>query len=171
PNCSAEVRHDVAECPRCGYRPELAREYFWLYAGGLVVIAGGFALGILSLIIGNPGPDHWSRPLEGWFPLAPLGGQRWIAFLSAGVLFTLAGLGLTRHRWSAWWLLVLLLVWELGWTARKLITGEPGEPNFALAAALLATELLGLALAARLALALRRTPPRDIRRLQAPVTP
>lgn len=100
--------------------------------------------------------------------VAPLAtNHRWIAFLIEGILLTLAGLGITRHRWSSWFLLVLLCLWELGWTLRKLVTGEPGAPAPALASALLALEVLGLILAARLAVALRRTPERDVAKLQA----
>jgi hypothetical protein len=171
PNCSASLSDAPRACPRCEYRPENAREYFWLYASGMAFIALGFALGAMSLIVADGARDHWSRRFDGWFPLAPFSGEDlWIAFLLAGILYTLAGLGLTRHFWSSWYLLLGLATWQAVVSSRELLIGEPealGTRADTWTKSIVLIAALGvLALAARVGIALKRTPPRDIRRLQ-----
>lgn len=169
PNCNQEVDYRPIHCPRCGYRSELAAEYFWLYiAGGLITLAG-LAFGASSFLVTDAPPEHWSRRFLGWFPLGPWPSTyHWLAFLVEGIIWTLIGLGITRHRRGALALLVALVLWEMIWTGRKLLTGAPGESMPVTSSLLITAEILGLLLASRLFRALRRTPPRDVSRLQNP---
>ena len=132
----------------------------------------GFALGVLSLIIGDAPQGHFVENFRGWHPFGVFSeSYHWIGFLTEAIALTLAGLGLTRHRWDSWWLLTAVTGWPLALAVRKLATGEPGPPatGYAIAVAIGCAAIL--LLAARLALALRRTPPRDIRRLQSGIHP
>ena len=167
PNCSEPITSEPIRCPRCGYRSEMAPEYFWLYIGGGLLIVGGLAVGALGVALQGCGPGHWSAELRGWFPLGPFpSSHHWLAFLVAGIVLSVAGMGLTRHRPGAWALLLALLSWETVWTALKLFSGAPGEPHPLLAGGLLTLEVAGFLLAARLGQALRRTPARDVGKLQ-----
>jgi hypothetical protein len=171
PNCSAPL--SVAPrtpCRRCGYEAALAREFLWLYLGGGGVIILGLALGIAGVLVEGAGPEHWSRAWRGWFPLGPWpSSHHWLAFLVEGIALTLAGLGLTRQQRSAAWLLSILALGEAGWLASRLIlAGRMGAaPPLGSLLLLLAIEAGVVLLSVRLALALRRTPGRDVRKLQA----
>ncbi|MCZ6795323.1 MAG: hypothetical protein O7J95_17090 [Planctomycetota bacterium] len=169
PNCSQEVEYRPIRCPRCGYRTELAREYLWLYVAGGVFVLGGFVFGALSVFVVDTARDHWSRQLLGWYPLGPWAlTVHWLAFLGQGIVWTLGGLGITRHRWGALGLLAATAVWNISWACREVLVAEPGESRSLSAPLLLVAELAVLLVSARLAVALARTPRRDVRKLQEP---
>jgi len=167
PNCSQQVESRPIVCPRCGYKSELAREYFWLYGAGALILLSGFLFGGLSTLVVDRATDHWSRHFTGWFPLGPWRPTYdWLSFLIAGIGLSLAGLGITRHRWKGLILFVAIVAWAWRWTLRKLITDTSDGPAPWIAGALIILESAGLLLAGRLALSLRRTPPRELERLQ-----
>ena len=164
PNCSAPRAGATWPCGVCGYRPERAREYFWLYIGGAAFMVLGFLLGGAGVLLDEVGSGHWSRAYR-WFPFFPWPeSYHWLGVLIAGITLSVGGLGLTRHFRSAWWLLVAFVVHELvlaaAATMGMLGDGARGGPAFAVAS------LIGLGLLARLALALRRTPSRNVAALQ-----
>lgn len=185
PNCSQPLEAEPVVCPRCGYRRELAGELLWLYAGGSTFLVIGFVLGLAALAVEGRGTDHWSHALDGWFPWFPWvtgvpgfpwvtwapwpPSHAWIAYLIVGIGLSVCGLGLTRHRRSAGCALGVLLagaatgaVWALA-RQGSAAGGAPGSPApWIVLAAALSLFLLLL----RCFLALRRTPPRDVRALQ-----
>ena len=166
PNCSSPIAAEPVQCSVCGYRSDRAREYLWMYLGGAVFIAVGFALGAFGVACEGAAPGHWSRELA-WFPLAPWPEfYHWLAFLVTGIGFTLGGLGLTRRRWSAWLFLLLLTLYEAGLAAAAaagMIDAAASRGNaliLSLAAATLCLLLI------RIGAAFGRTPIRDAARLQ-----
>ncbi|MEM7233664.1 MAG: hypothetical protein AAF517_15925 [Planctomycetota bacterium] len=168
PNCSEASASEPDECSRCGYRGSLAREYFWLYIGGATFIVFGFAYGLLSLSVHDAPEDHWSAPFRSWYPL---GGwiltYHWLAFLSEGIVFTLSGMGITRHRWLGWWSALAAVVFDLAFSAYAYASNHAEVSTAVFASVAAFHGLLCLSLI-RLGIALRRTPPRNIHRLQSP---
>lgn len=109
PNCSAVISRVPARCDRCGYRPELAIEYLWIYGGGCAVILLGLVIGALGIATEGVGPNHWSRIFHGWYPFAPWPRDyNWIGFLGLGIAFTGCGLGITRQKRPAFFALATL---------------------------------------------------------------
>jgi hypothetical protein len=130
PNCGAPVEGAPVSCGLCGYRSELASEYFWLYGGGGLVTLLGFVLGAMGVAGEGARPDHWSARGEGWFPFWPWpAGYHWLSFLVAGIAFTLVGIGITRRRPAAWLGLVLLSAYQAALAALALagVRGPPGS--------------------------------------------
>ena len=167
PNCNSPVESGPVRCEVCGYRSEHAREFFWLYLGGVTIVLVGLAMGSLGVAAEGAGPGHWSRSLRGWFPLAPWPeSHHWLAFLVAGIVLTVTGLGITRRRPLAWIALALLALYQLVWIllAAAGLAG-PGDVT-GLAMTLGGGGVLLLALLARIGLALRRTPTRDAHQMQ-----
>jgi hypothetical protein len=159
PNCGGTLAANPDRCSSCGYRPELAREYLWRYAGGGAIVVAGFAAGAAGVWIEGAGPGHWSRAHPGLFPLAPCPpGFEWLALVVAGIALTGSGLALTRARNSAWVLLAAALAGEAAWAIRVLAAAR-GAPSAAWAATgALSLEVLLLVLLARIRLAIRRAP-------------
>ena len=159
PNCGSPVDSAPVRCARCGYRSEMAGEYFWLYAGGCIVILAGFLLGALGIAIEGAPPGHWSRTFDGWFPIAPWpSSHRFLAYLVLGVALTGCGLGITRRKPAAWLALLAIALYELAMTVPMLppLRGEHGGSRWVVV--VLGGEILLLLLAARMGIALRRTP-------------
>jgi hypothetical protein len=167
PNCGAPAEGPPVSCRLCGYRSEIAPEYLWLYGGGGCITLLGFALGAAGVASEGARPGHWSERCQGWFPLWPWpASYHWLSLLVAGIAFTLIGLGITRRRRVAWLALLCLCGYQAVLAALALagLRGGPGVRGVAVL--VLLAEILLLALAARLGFAFRRTPPRDIVRLQ-----
>ena len=167
PICNSSVDSAPIACSVCGYRSDLAREYLWLYAGGIVFAGIGFLLGILGVFSEGRSPQHWTSITAGWFPLWPWpAGYHWLAFLVAGIVFTVGGLGLTRHRRFAWVGLAVFLFYEFGLVLAAgsgiLTAPEAGHLPWVLAG--VAATLFALLL--RVGIALYRTPRRDVSDLQ-----
>ena len=172
PNCGAEASAQAGSaspepCPACGYSGRNAREYFWLYGAGAAVIILGFALGGAGVLLQGVPPDHASRRLAGSCPI-PLWPEEWhwLAFLVAGIIYTIAGMGITRRRWAglaafAGTALVGVAGAILALAGDRASGGVGGT-----AAMLLAAHAVLLALAARLWLSFKRTPPRDPSRIR-----
>ena len=162
PSCGAPVAGEPPACSACGYRPETAREYFWLYAGGAAVILVGFVLGAAGVALQGASPGGWRLSFQGWFPIGPWRGDlHWLSFLVAGILLTLAGLGMTRRLPAAWIAAAAATAWATAWTVLALagVVGAAGAP--AVAAALLPAEALLLLLLLRIGISFLRTPRRD----------
>ena len=167
PNCDSPVQRDPVVCDVCGYRSDLAREFFWLYIGGTLLAFVGFALGACGVLIDESGRDHWSRALAAWYPLGLWPeAHHWMAFLVSGILVTLGGMGLTRRRRSAWFLLTVIVAYQLLWSAATLLGFGGGDVPVTWPAALPAFNVLLAVLLARIGVALRRTPPRDAAQMQ-----
>ena len=167
PSCGAPVAGEPPSCSACGYRPETAREYFWLYAGGAAVILLGFILGAAGVALQGAPPGGWRRALEGWFPIGPWRGEgHWLSFLVAGIALTLAGLGVTRRMPAAWLAAAAATAWATAWTVLALtgVVGAAGAP--AVAAGLLPAEALLVLLLLRIGISFLRTPRRDAARLR-----
>ena len=114
PNCNTPIKSEPLVCKVCGYRSELAREFFWLYLGGSLLALTGFAIGACGVIVDEAGPNHYSRQLSSWYPLGlwpPA--YHWMAFLVCGILITLGGMGITRRRRSAWALMTIVVAYQL----------------------------------------------------------
>lgn len=167
PNCNSPVDSEPVRCDVCGYHADLAREFFWLYLGGATIVLLGLAIGSLGVALDGAGPDHWSRSLRGWFPLAPWpGSHHWLAFLVVGIVLTVSGLGITRRRLFAWFGLSALVLYQLLWVLLASVgLAGPGDVS-GLSTVLGGGGVLLVALLARLGLAIRRTPERDAHRLQ-----
>jgi hypothetical protein len=163
PNCGEPSESEPIHCPLCGYQSHMARDFLWLYAGGGALGLVGIALGITGVVVEGAGPTDWSRALAGWFPLGPWpAAWHWLAMLVAGIVLSLIGLGLTRRSRPAWWWFFALVTWELVWTCREFFTETP----ISTVISVLLWESLLAALVTRFAMALRRTPRRDVERLQ-----
>ena len=167
PNCNSPIDSDPARCEVCGYRSDLVQEFFWLYLGGAAIALLGLAIGALGVIAQGAGPVHWSRALRGWFPLAPWPeSHHWLAFVVVGILLSVSGLGITRRRPFAWIGLTLLVSYQLLWIVMAAV-GLAGPGDVSGPAAILGgTGVLLLALLARICVALRRTPERDVHQMQ-----
>ena len=167
PNCNCPIDADPARCEVCGYRSDLVREFFWLYLGGATIVLLGLAIGSLGVTMEGAGPGHWSRSLRGWFPLAPWPeSHHWLAFLVVGILLTVSGLGITRRRPFAWIGLTALVMYQLLWIVLATVgLAGPGDVSGP-AAVLGGGGVLLLALLARIGVALRRTPERDVHQMQ-----
>jgi len=151
----------------CGYRSVLAREYLWLYGGGIVFAGLGFLLGILGVFSEGRSPQHWSSITSGWFPFWPWpAGYHWLAFLVAGIVFTVGGLGLTRHRRFVWLGLAVFLLYEFGLVlaAGSGLLAAPEAGNLPWVLAGVAATLFAILL--RAGIALYRTPRRVVADLQ-----
>ncbi len=167
PNCSGTVERQPIVCDACGYRSDMASEYLWLYAVGGFVLLLGMATGVAGVMIQGNARGAASGALEGWFPLGPWPRDfHWLAVLVAGILLTLVGMGLTRRFRSAYWAGLVLVVFEIVFTGRKLVAEAPPPQAPALAGTLLAVEVVFLAVLVRVGIALRRTPPRDVDRVR-----
>ena len=172
PNCGAETPAPAGSaspepCPACGYSGRNAREYFWLYGAGAAVILLGFALGAAGVLLQGVPPDHASRGLGGRYPIPLWPGEwHWLAFLVAGILYTLSGMGITRRRWAG--LAAFAGTAAIGAAGAILaMAGASGADGVTgTAAMLLAAHAVLLAGAARLWLSFRRTPPRDPARIR-----
>ena len=141
----------------------MAKEFLWLYVGGGALGLVGIAVGIFGVVLEGSGPGDTSRGLAGWFPLGLWPeAWHWFGWIVYGIGLTLIGMGFTRRSRRAWWCLFALVAWEFVWACREFFTETPAS----LVVGVLLWELALAFLAARLALALRRTPPRDVTRLQ-----
>jgi hypothetical protein len=142
----------------------MAREYLWLYLGGGAIALLGFAYGTLGVLA--EAADDWSRGYRGWFPFEPWpAGSHWLSFLVVGIVLTLSGMGITRHRRDAWLTALALGMYQMVWTVARATwaTGSPVGREKALFFLALAAEAFLLLLGTRIGLALHRTPPRRIR--------
>jgi hypothetical protein len=122
----------------------------------------GFLLGAAGVAIQGAPPEHWSRALEGWFPLGPLGGSlHWLTFLVAGIGLTLAGMGITRRFPAAWIAAAAWGLWVAVWTVLAVagVVGSGGARTAA--AALLPAEVCLIVICLRIGLSFLRTPPRS----------
>ena len=167
PNCNTPIKSEPSVCKVCGYRSELAREFFWLYLGGSVLALTGFAIGVCGVIVDEAGPDHCSRQLSSWYPLGlwpPA--HHWMAFLVCGILITLGGMGITRRRRSAWALMTIVVAYQLFGCVAAATGILPHDGLLIWPLALAVFQALLLALLLRLGLALWRVPPRDAGRMQ-----
>ena len=167
PNCNSPIDSDPARCEVFGYRSDLVREYFWLYLGGAAIVLLGLATGSLGVTTQGAGPGPWSRSLRGWFPRAPWPeSHHWLAFVVVGILLSVSGLGITRRRPFAWIGLTALVSYQLLWIVLA-TAGLAGRGDASGSAAILGGGgVLLLALLARIGVALRRTPERDVRQMQ-----
>ena len=178
PHCSSPLEvapeakpEDPIACEVCGYRSDQVAEYFWLYLGGGAILLVGLVLGLAGVLSQDNHPDDWNEALLGWFPLGPWPrGLHWLALLVTGIVLSLVGMGFTRHFRSAYWCGLAWTLHELFWTGRKLLFDRPPPSAPATSAALLIAECLLLVLILRLGRALRRTPHRDVNRLQKGVS-
>ena len=169
PNCGAEAPAQAPSpepCPACGYSGRNAREYFWLYGAGAAVILLGFALGGGGVLLQGVPFDQASRRLGGWNPIPLWPGEwHWLAFLVAGILYTLAGMGITRRRRAG--LAAFAGTAAVGAAGAILALTRARASGFTgMTAMILAAHAVLLALAARLWLSFRRTPPRDPSRIR-----
>ena len=172
PNCGAGAAAGAGAasadpCPACGYSGRNAREYFWLYGGGAAVILLGFVLGVAGVLLQGAPPDHGARRLGGWYPIPGWPEEwHWLSFLVAGIFYTLAGMGITRRRWSGWAAFTGLAAVGAAGAILALAGAREAEGAAGAAAMLLAAHAVLLALGARLWLSFRRTPPRDPSRIR-----
>ena len=167
PNCGHPVEGQPIRCSICGYRSESAGEYFWLYLGGPLLIL----LGLISVVAGflseGAGSEHWSRVCAGWFPLGAWPRDwNWFAFILLGIGLTLVGFGFTRHFKSSFYWAIALFSWQIFCRGKKLLWNSPANEDSLLPASAMVVEILLLLMVIRLGLALKRTPGRDIPRLQ-----
>ncbi len=163
PNCGEHADSDPIDCPVCGYRDDMAGEYFWLYVGGGLLGIVGIVVGVSGVFLEGGARDGWVSSLHGWFPLGPWSWKwHWLSCVVSGMCLTLIGMGFTRRFRSSFFALLALAVWESIWVIRELVSDGPSL----LAIALLVWEIALLALAARLGLALHRVPHRDVAKLQ-----
>ncbi|MEE3199519.1 MAG: hypothetical protein VX254_05745 [Planctomycetota bacterium] len=145
----------------------MAKEYFWLYLGGGLLILLGAIHVVLGTISQDSGQGHWSRFFSGWFPLGPWpADSNWFAMIVLGIALTLLGLGFTRHFKSSFYAGIGLFCWQIFCSAKKLLSGPPENSSAFLVLSVLILEVLLLLLVIRLGLALKRTPEREIYRLQ-----
>ena len=167
PNCGHPAERQPINCTICGYRSELVKEYFWLYLGGAALILLGAIHVVLGTLSQGSGQDHWSRFFSGWFPLGPWpADSNWFAIVVLGVALTLLGLGFTRHfKWS-FYAGIGLFCGQIFCAVKKLLSGTPENASTFLVLSVLILEVLLLLLVIRLGLALKRTPEREIYRLQ-----
>lgn len=136
----------------------MAREYFWIYGGGALLVLVGFAAGAAGVLLEVSGPRSWSRRLEGWFPLEPWpAGYQWLAFLVVGIVLSVAGIGITRRRASAWGSAAALLLYEAAWTILALLGLRGGDGARGAAGMLLVIEGTLFLLLVRIGISLRRT--------------
>ncbi len=164
PNCNSPLTAEPAHCDVCGYRTEQAAEFLWLYLGGAVITLLGFGFGVIAVLSEGAGLDHWSRELRGWYPLGPIAGEsNWLAFLITGIALTVGGLGITRRKLSAWWLLVILTLYQLIW---PLLQTTQSSATSLLAMVLTVGHLAIGALLLRAGAALRRLPARSAEVMQ-----
>jgi len=170
PNCGAEAPAQAPSpepCPACGYSGRNAREYFWLYGAGAAVILLGFALGGGGVLLQGVPFDQASRRLGGWNPIPLWPGEwHWLAFLVAGILYTLAGMGITRRRRAGLAAFAGTAAVGAAGAILALTRARREEGVTGTAAMILAAHAVLLALAARLWLSFRRTPPRDPSRIR-----
>ncbi len=166
PNCNTPADSDFP-CRVCGYAPELAREFLWLYLGGVALCTTGFAIGAFGVFIEGSGPDHWSRALIGWYPLAPWpSGHHWLSFLVVGILLTMSGLAITRRRKGGWLTALLLTLYQVAWIGAALAGAVSTEASGTKPIVPMAIHSSLLLLLVRIGAALRRTPVRDAVRMQ-----
>lgn len=145
----------------------MAKEYFWLYLGGGLLILLGAIHVVLGTLSQDSGQDHWSRFFSGWFPLGPWpADSNWFVMIVLGIALTLLGLGFTRHFKSSFYAGIGLFCWQIFCSAKKLLSGPPENSSASLVLSVLILEVLLLLLVIRLGLALKRTPEREIYRLQ-----
>jgi hypothetical protein len=131
------------------------------------VILLGFGLGAAGVLLQGVSPDHVSRRLAGWYPIPPWPAEwRWLSLLVAGILYTLAGMGITRRRWSGWAALVGVAALGSAGALLALAGARGGEGLAGAGAVILCAHAFLLLLGARLWLAFRRTPPRDPSRIR-----
>ena len=164
PNCGEPVESKPFDCPLCGYRSDRATEYFWLYAGGGGVANVGALLRISGVVLEGTGPVEWSRVVAGWFPLGPWPASwHWMALIVSGIVLTLIGMGCTRLFHSALIALGAVVAWESAWVIHHLVTSGLSTAVVVVLVWEIALTLLG----ARLRLAFRRIPKRNLELLQA----
>ena len=167
PNCGHPVEKQPISCSVCGYRSESSREYFWLYLGGPLLFLLGIASGVVGSLSASAGPEHWSRVCADWFPLGTLPANwNWFAFLLLGIVLTLVGMGFTRHFKSSLYWGIALFSWQIFCGGKKLLWDPSANEDSLLPISALIIEILLLLVVIRLGLALKRTPERNISRLQ-----
>ena len=167
PNCGHPVEKQPISCSVCGYRSESSREYFWLYLGGPLLFLLGIASGVVGILSASAGPEHWSRVCADWFPLGTLPANwNWFAFLLLGIVLTLVGMGFTRHFKSSFYAGIVLFCWQIFCTGKKLLSDNHENTSSFIVLFVLSREVLLLLLVMRMRLALKRTPEREIYRLQ-----
>lgn len=162
PNCSLAAEEEILACPRCGYRPELAREYLWIYLGGCGVVFLGFVVGAVGIACEGVGPRHWSHVFHGWYPLFPWpANYTWLGFLLVGIVLTGCGLGITRQKRPACIGLAGLGAYESTLSGLALVGVLENSAAATAAAMTLVIAIALTLLACRLGLAFRRTPARN----------
>ncbi|MFP6738090.1 MAG: hypothetical protein VCD34_05040 [Planctomycetota bacterium] len=145
----------------------MVKEYFWLYLGGGVLIVLGALHVVLGTLSQDSRQDHWSRFFSGWYPLGPWpADSNWFAIVVLGVALTLIGLGFTRHFKSSFYAGIVLFCWQIFCAGKKLLSDNPENTSSFIVLFVLILEVLFLLLFIRMGLALKRTPEREIYRLQ-----
>ena len=167
PNCGHPLVKQPINCSVCGYRSESSREYFWLYLGGPLLFLLGIVSGIVGFLSGSAGSEHWSRVYADWFPLGALPADwNWFAFILLGIVLSLVGMGFTRRFKPSLYCGIALFSWQIFCGGKKLLWDSSASEDSLLPASALVAEILLLLLVMRLGLALKRTPERNIARLQ-----
>ncbi len=134
--------------------------------GGLLILMGAIHV-VLGTLWEGSRQEHWSGFFSGWYPLGPWpADSNWFAIVLHGIALTLIGLGFTRHFTSSFYAGIALFCWQIICAGKKLLQGSPeSTADLALVSALI-LEVLLLLLVIRIGIALRRTPEREIYRLQ-----
>jgi len=145
----------------------MVKEYFWLYLGGGLLIVLGALHVVLGTLSQGSRQAHWSRFFSGWYPLGPWpADSNWFAIVVLGVALTLIGLGFTRHFKSSFYAGIVLFCWQIFCTGKKLLSDNHENTSSFIVLFVLILEVLLLLLVMRMRLALKRTPEREIYRLQ-----
>ena len=138
-----------------------------MYLGGGVLILLGALHVVLGTLSQDSRQDHWSRLFSGWYPLGPWpADSNWFAIVLLGIALTLIGLGFTRHFKSSFYAGIVLFGWQILCAGKKLLSGSPENTARFTVLSVLILEVLLLLLVIRIGMALKRTPGREIDRLQ-----
>ena len=138
-----------------------------MYLGGGVLILLGALHVVLGTLSEGSRQDHWSRLFSGWYPLGPWpADSNWFAIVLLGIALTLVGLGFTRHFKSSFYAGIALFCWQILCAGKKLLSDAPENTSSFIVLSALILEVLLLLLVIRMGLAIKRTPGREIQRLQ-----